>query len=98
MEHVLMAAQIEQLTKENASVKSLLRSTAANATAMKQALNDFITSNVSFRAECLLLQDDVKNLRIEQQQFIERIQVLEKENSEIKAELDALKVPKDEAA
>jgi hypothetical protein len=98
MEQALMAAQIEQLQQENVSVKNLLRNTSAHATAMKQALNDFTTSNVSFRAETLLLQDDVKNLRNENKQFIDRIEALEKENRELKAEVDLLKLPEKEAA
>lgn len=97
-EQALKDAQLAQLQQENANLKTYSRNVSAQAASQKQCIDEYIHANISLRAVNLLQEEDVRNLKTSNTQFAERIAALEKENADIKAELDQLKNSQEQAA
>lgn len=96
-EQALQAAQLTQAQNECVQLKTMTRNMSGQLGAQKQCLDEFLASNVGLRAANLILEDDVRNLRAQVNQTVERVNVLEKEKAELAAKLAELQPASDAA-
>jgi len=84
----VVTAQLNQAQQELASLRQMTRNMSGQMAAQKQCIDEYLNANINIRASNILLEDDVKNMRAQIAQNIERIQVLEKEKSELIAKIE----------
>ncbi len=90
-QQAIQAAQLAQSQQECANLKVMTRNMSGQLGAQKQCLDEYLASNIALRSTNLLLEDDLKNLRSQINQTIERVNVLEKEKAELVAKIAEFK-------
>lgn len=92
-EEALDKAKLQQLCSENNQLNNTVHAFSGQLRARKQVIDELFEANINLRSSNILMEDKIKQMQSEAQSLIARIQVLEKEKTDlIKKELDEAQV------
>jgi len=82
-EQALKDAKLVELEKQNAQLNQTVHTFACQLRARQQAGQELFEANIHLKASNILLEETVKKFQAENQSFLERVQILEKEKSDL---------------
>lgn len=86
-QQAMQAAQLAQAQQECNQLKTMTRNMSAQLASQKQCIDEYMGCNITLRASTLLLEEDLRNLRAQLNQTIERLSVVEKEKADLAAKV-----------
>lgn len=85
-EQAMKAAQLANALQENNQLKAVVRQVSAQCHAQRQCVEEYMNANINIRTAMLMLEEDNRNLSAQVNQHIARINALEAENKQLRAD------------
>lgn len=87
-DQVFNLEKMKHLEAVNKQLNDTVARFSSHLRAHKQALSELFDANLGLKADCISLEDQLKNLAQEHKSAMERCQSLEKEKADSEAEKD----------